>query len=350
MRRTLITSLTLLFATLCIYSAPATNQDKSTPINSMMQPLADVDITAFSTSVECLSYISAGSSVETGDYAKKISNGLDIVLTAVDNNNFTRSKYSGFITVFPMIFLAELLYDKDKLKDEDKRKSVKKSLEKIVRLVEEGQKEGVGVADGADGSGAWGYSIAEDKKSGRRKAQSAACCVIGLIAAKKAGIKVSEKAIDNGISYLRRCVSQTGQVGYQGPQTPQNYGGYGRTAGLLYCMKYANLEKESEYQKALKWLDANKPEKDYDAHAGAFMAWGFIWGGLFHSIRNSKEDKIHSNYLEEIFKDIKNKDGTWNGKEWKFKDTALFGDMTRLAMLGYQFKDKKITVLLLEKK
>ncbi|OHB76559.1 MAG: hypothetical protein A2Z34_09680 [Planctomycetes bacterium RBG_16_59_8] len=307
--------------------------------------LADVDLQTFSASAEALCYLAAGSTAEKGEYAPKIRSALDIVLRNVGSPDFTRSGRSAFIAPFAPIFLAELLHDKEKLADPALRTKAMEILQRAVALIEAGQKEGIGEAHGTEGSGAWGYSIAEGKNEGRRKAQGAVCCLIALLAARDAGAKVSEAALTKGTDYLMRCVGPTGEVGYQGTATDGKYAGYGRTAGALYIMKRMGKEKSVEYQRALKWLDAQKVDKDYEAHAGAFQAWGFVWGGLFHAIRGGSAEGKYFTYAGKFFKDVVKPDGTWNGKDWVLKETTLNPSLTNLSLLGQLLRKGNITVL-----
>lgn len=146
---------------------------------------------------------------------------------------------------FAMLALAEAygtLDDRDLWRTEERNgRSIAKALELAVRLAITSQKK--------NPSGAWRYSPdaadADTSVSGS--------VLVGLLAARNAGIEVPDKSIDQAIKYFQEMTSDSGEVAYTG-----GLGGFGESsarssiATLVYSV--ARRKDLPEFKATLQYL------------------------------------------------------------------------------------------------
>ncbi|MFM7071106.1 MAG: prenyltransferase/squalene oxidase repeat-containing protein [Planctomycetota bacterium] len=153
--------------------------------------------------------LASGDDPNFGLYSGNIRRALRAIIGAQDAN----TGYLGpsmYHHGFSMLALAEAygtvddrnLWTSDANKD--KQRSIGAALELAVRLALTSQKK--------NGSGAWRYSPdARDADT-----SVAGSVMVGLLAARNAGIEVPDEAIDKAVRYFQKNTSAKGQVAYSG--------------------------------------------------------------------------------------------------------------------------------------
>jgi hypothetical protein len=153
--------------------------------------------------------LASGEDPNFGLYSGNIRRALRAIIVAQDPNTGYLGS-SMYHHGFSMLALAEAygtvddrnLWTSDANKD--KQRSIGAALELAVRLAITSQKK--------NGSGAWRYSPdARDADT-----SVAGSVMVGLLAARNAGIEVPDEAIDKAVRYFQKNTSDKGQVAYSG--------------------------------------------------------------------------------------------------------------------------------------
>ena len=139
------------------------------------------------------------------------------------------------------------------------------------------------------------------------------CQLVALLAAKNAGIGVSDKAIKNGLAYLETCRNKEGAYGY----TDNKSGKPTLTAIALLCHFLAKKEPNVETDKTLQYLEKriNYRDQHYPFYFEYYMSQA-----LFQASPESWADwnKKNIRYL----KIIQAPDGSWKGNHGKAYSTS----------------------------
>ena len=248
-----------------------------------------------------LSMLAHGDDPNTGPYAPNIRRGIELVL----RNQNKETGYMGpqmYDHGFSTLLLAEAygMVDDPRLGP---------ALEKAVKLIVDSQRR--------NPQGAWRYgpdsSDADTTVSG--------ALMVGLFAARNAGIGVPDEAIRKGLAYYARCQSPDGGIGYTGPGGPNQ----ARTAIGTLVMALAKQQNTAEYQNAAAWLRNSQGEGNnqyylYYAAQAFFRMSPEAWRGW--NRRN----------LENL-KAIQAADGSWPGSYG-----ITFSTATSLLSLALNFR------------
>jgi hypothetical protein len=160
------------------------------------------------TGLGLMAFLASGEDPNFGLYSNNVRRALRSIISTQDPNTgyFGRSMYHHG---FAMLALAEAygavddrqLWLEGNVKN---KRSIGAALELAVRTAVTSQKK--------NPLGAWRYSpSATDADT-----SVAGAVLVGLLAARNAGIEVSDEAIDKGISYYVRMTAASGQVAYSG--------------------------------------------------------------------------------------------------------------------------------------
>jgi hypothetical protein len=145
---------------------------------------------------------------------------------------------------FAMLGLAEaygVVDDRELWSDETKKRSIGQALELAVRAAVTSQKK--------NSLGAWRYS--PDSTDADTSVSGAV--LVGLLAARNAGIEVPDESMDKAINYYVKMTSPSGQVGYSG-----GFGGFDESparisiATLVYAV--ARRKDLPQYKATLSYL------------------------------------------------------------------------------------------------
>ncbi len=156
------------------------------------------------TALALLAFLASGEDANFGTYSGHIRKALRSLIRAQDAN----TGYIGpsmYHHGFAMLALAEAYGAVDESRlwpDEKAPRSIGQALELAVRTAITAQKK--------NPNGAWRYS------PGGRDADASVtgAVIIGLLAARNAGIEVPDQSIDRAIAYLRSMTDRSGDVSY----------------------------------------------------------------------------------------------------------------------------------------
>ncbi|MCC9608069.1 squalene--hopene cyclase [Blastopirellula sp. JC732] len=155
-----------------------------------------------------VAFLASGEDPNFGIYSNQIRKGLRKIIQSQDAN----TGYMGpsmYHHGFGMLALAEAYGAVDdrnlwQAGDADAKRSIGEALELAVRLAITSQKK--------NPLGAWRYS----PEASDADTSVSGSILVGLLAARNAGIEVPDESIDRAISYFKSMTADSGQVAYAG--------------------------------------------------------------------------------------------------------------------------------------
>lgn len=211
------------------------------------------------TGMAIMCFLASGEDPNFGQYSGNIRRALRNMIQQQDGSTgyFGQSMYHHG---FAMLGLAEAygaVDERNLWPDANARsqRSIGQALELAVRGAVTSQKR--------NSYGAWRYS-----PSGNDADTSVAGAVLmGLLAARNAGIEVPDEAIDKAISYFVKMTAPSGQVAYSG-----GIGGFDESLARISigCLVYSISRRKDlpQFQQTLKYL-SGKLEGGSSGHGGA---------------------------------------------------------------------------------
>jgi prenyltransferase beta subunit len=257
------------------------------------------------TSLGGLAFMSAGNMPGRGKYGENVQKALDFVLANCQESGLIASDSShgsmyghGFAT----LFLGEVY---GMTQDEE----VKEKLQKAVRLLERTQNR----------EGGWRYTPAPLDAD----ISVTICAVMGLRAARDAGIKVDKAVVDLSTQYVRRCQNPDGGFSYMAGQGSGS--GFARSAAGVSSLYYAGVFEGNELKRGLEYLkqataggrtptggmDGMFFYGHYYASQAMFLAGGEYWTGYYPMIR------------DQLIRRQNQSDGSWTGEAGQDYATAM---------------------------
>ncbi|MEZ5941988.1 MAG: squalene--hopene cyclase [Planctomycetaceae bacterium] len=283
---------------------------------------ADGQQGAGTTGMAVMCFLASGEDPNFGPYAGVIRRAIRSMIRSQDGDTgyFGNSMYHHG---FAMLALAEAYGTVDDRNlwpagEEKGQRSIGAALELAVR--------GAITSQEHNSLGAWRYS-----PSGNEADTSVAGAVlVGLLAARNAGIEVPDKAIDRAISYFVKMTAPSGQVAYSG-----GIGGFDESlarisiATLVYAV--ARRKDLPQYKQTLGYLK-DKLSGGSAGHGGVeyqryYQAQAFFQGDL------DSWEKWNKNLVREL-KAVQGSDGSFQGSYGKSVSTSL--SLLALA-LNYRF-------------
>ncbi|MBM3999140.1 MAG: squalene--hopene cyclase [Planctomycetes bacterium] len=217
--------------------------------------------------------LASGEDPNFGLYSGQIRRALRSIIRGQDPNTGYLGN-SMYHHGFGMLALAEAygaVDDRDLWEgaDAEKGRSIGQSLELAVRAALTSQKK--------NPFGGWRYS--PDGNDADTSVSGAV--LVGLLAARNAGIEVPDAAVDRAIGYFRSMTSQSGQVGYSG-----GFGGFDESparisiATLVYAV--ARRKDLAEYQATLRHLvgELETQPNSYINYARYYQAQALFQGDV----------------------------------------------------------------------
>ncbi len=237
------------------------------------------------TALAGLAFMEAGNLPGRGKYGREVQRCLDFTLNTCQESGLISADASqgpmyghGFAT----LFLGEIY---GMTQDE----AVKEKLTRAVRLIEKVQNP----------EGGWRYQpVPYDADI-----SVTICQVMGLRAARDAGIKVDKGVIDRAIAYVKRCQNPDGGFSYM-EGGGGGFGGGGsqfpRSAAGVAALYYAGVFEGNEIENGLRYVRQFTPEGRrggftneqhyyygyYYATQVMFLAGGDHWANFFPAIRD----------------------------------------------------------------
>jgi hypothetical protein len=232
------------------------------------------------TALAGLAFMQAGNLPGRGQYGDNVQKCLDFVLASCQESGLIASDQShgpmyghGFAT----LFLGEVF---GMTGDEQ----VKEKLQRAVRLIEQTQNK----------QGGWRYQpVPVDADI-----SVTICQIMGLRAARDAGIKVDKTVIDNAIKYVMSCRNPDGGFSYMSNQGGGGGSGFARSAAGVASLYYAGVFEGDAVTGGLNYIKQFTPNKGMDANneghyyyghyyavQAMFLAGGDYWATWYPAIR-----------------------------------------------------------------
>jgi hypothetical protein len=216
--------------------------------------------------------LASGEDPNFGLYSNQVRKALRSILSQQDANTGILGS-SMYHHGFAMLALAEAYGTVDDrtlyASGEANRRTIGQALELAVRAAVTSQKK--------NSLGAWRYS--PDSTDADTSVSGAV--LVGLLAARNAGIEVPDEAIDKAINYYTKMTSGAGQVGYSG------LGGFGEStartsiAALVYAV--ARRKDLPQFKATLSNLTQKleqPPEQHYLEYARYYQAQALFQGDV----------------------------------------------------------------------
>ncbi len=232
-----------------------------------------------------LAFASQGNLPGRGKFGEQVEKCLTFVLGSCQQSGLISSDNThgpmyghGFATVF----LGEMY---GMTQDEN----IREKLENAVRLIERTQNK----------EGGWRYQPAPYDAD----ISVTICEIMGLRAARDAGIKVDKQVIDEAVKYVRKCQNGDGGFSYVAGMGGGGGSGFARTAAGVASLYYAGVfeteQGKKDLERGLKYLIKQIPGKgggegegnffygNYYAVQAMFLAGGDYWAQWYPAIREA---------------------------------------------------------------
>ncbi|WP_052028768.1 prenyltransferase/squalene oxidase repeat-containing protein [Rhodopirellula baltica] len=267
------------------------------------------------TGMAVMTFLASGEDPNYGIYSSNIRRGLISIVNSQDPNSGILGGNSGpgghasmYNHGFATLALAEaygvvnerLLTTGGKKLD----RSLGEALELAVRGAVTSQKK--------NSYGGWRYGA--DAKDADTSVSGAV--MVGLLAARNAGVKVPDEAIDRGVAYFKSMTSSSGQVAYAG------LGGFDNSTPRISigCLVYAVSRRKDmpEFKATLTALT-----NQMDTSGGAYMSYGNYYQAqaLFQG-----DVEAWEKWNKELIRQLKakqNDDGSFSGNYGTTVETSL---------------------------
>ncbi len=245
------------------------------------------------TSLCGLAFMEAGNLPGRGKYGDNVkravqfilNNSQDSGLLAADNSNGVMYSH-GFATVF----LGEVY---GMTGDEE----IKDKLKKAVMLIQKTQSQQPA------SKGGWRYNPVPFDAD----ISVTICEIMGLRAARDAGIKVEKETIDNAIAYVKRCQNPDGGFSYVANQGGGGGSGFERSAAGCAALYYAGVFEGDDLKRGLNYVIKFLPSNGSAANSGhyfygnyyavqtMFLAGGDYWAKWYPAIREQLISRQQAN-------------------------------------------------------
>jgi hypothetical protein len=263
------------------------------------------------TGMAIMCFLASGEDPNFGPYSGNIRRALRSVISEQNSSTgyFGNSMYHHG---FAMLALAEAYGAVDERNlwtgegGADQR-SIGESLELAVRAAITSQKQ--------NSLGAWRYSPSGDDAD----TSVAGAVLMGLLAARNAGIEVPDESIDRAISYFVKMTAPSGQVAYSG-----GFGGFDESLARISigCLVYSIARRKDlpQFKSTLKYLQ-DKLTGGNPGHGGVEYQNYYQAQALFQGDLESWE-KWNKNLVRTL-KSQQGEDGSFQGSHGKSVSTTL---------------------------
>ena len=261
------------------------------------------------TGMAIMCFLASGEDPNFGQYAGNIRRALRHMISQQNaaTGYFGNSMYHHG---FAMLALAEAYGTVDDRNlwttPERNQRSIGQALELAVRGAITSQKK--------NSLGAWRYS----PDSNDADTSVSGAVLVGLLAARNAGIEVPDEAIDRAISYYVSMTSRSGEVAYSG------LGGFGeslaRSSIALLVYAVAGRKDLDQYKATLKYL-VDRPQGGHPGHGGMEYQWYYQAQALFQGDFEAWQ-KWNKNLVRQL-KSTQLPDGSFQGSHGPHVSTSL---------------------------
>ena len=269
---------------------------------------------AGTTGMAMMAFLASGEDPNFGIYRSQIRKAVQYI---VESQDTTTGYYGGsmYHHGFALLAIAEAygVVDERNLWS-GKPLSIGKSLEMGVRCAVTSQRK--------NAIGAWRYS----PDSNDADTSVSGAILVGLLAARNAGIEVPDESIDKGVRYFTSMTSSSGQVAYSG------IGGGGSTARIAIASLVYSIARRKDldqYKSTTNYLTRNlgMDENHYQEYGWYYQAQALFQGDM------EAWEKWNTNLLRRL-KNSQQSDGSFTGSFGPTVSTSL--SLLALA-LNYRF-------------
>ncbi len=235
------------------------------------------------TSLACLAFMGDGHVPGRGIYGENVAKGLEFILSNSQENGLVATPSAnvpmyghGFATVF----LGEIYGMTRGGPDAALSQRVHTALVKAVRLLETTQNP----------EGGWRYNPVPFEAD----VSVTICAVMGLRAARNAGLEVSKDVIDKAVDYVRVCQNDDGGFRYM---KQVGASAWPRSAAGVATLYYAGIYEDRAIESGLEYLETNASNASfsmgqmhyfYGQYYGVqamFLAGGKHWSQWWPKVR-----------------------------------------------------------------
>ncbi|MCC6678202.1 MAG: terpene cyclase/mutase family protein [Phycisphaerales bacterium] len=235
------------------------------------------------TALACLAFMADGNLPGRGAYGEQVSRGLDFVLANCSESGLIAAEAANgpmYGHGFATLFLGEIYGMTAGDGDAERSARIHNALLKAVRLIQTTQND----------QGGWRYNPVPTDAD----VSVTICQIMGLRAARNAGLEVARETIDKAVEYVRKCQNPDGGFKYQLDTGPS---AWPRSAAGVASLYYAGIYQDDAIDRGLKYLQeaalpgrAN-PNKahyfygHYYAVQAMYLAGGPAWEAWWPAIR-----------------------------------------------------------------
>jgi hypothetical protein len=278
------------------------------------------------TGLALMAFLASGEDPNYGIYGNQVRRALRSIIsqqngvTGYLDNNMHRHG-SMYHHGFGMLALAEAYGAVDdrnlwKAGEKEKQRTIGEALELAVRAAITSQKK--------NSFGAWRYS----PTSNDADTSVSGAVLVGLLAARNAGIEVPDESIDKAISYYKQSTSNSGQVAYSG-----GMGGFDESiarisiASLVYSVARRKDLPQSKATLSYLTRRLESPPNSFPDYTRYYQAQALFQGDV------EAWKKWNKGLIREL-KKTQGKDGSFNGQFGQATGTSF--SLLALA-LNYRF-------------
>lgn len=273
------------------------------------------------TGLALMTFLASGEDPNYGKFSQPIRKSLRSVIRAQDGSTGYMGN-SMYQHGFAMLALAEAYGAVDETDLWETAKPVAGKERSIGEALELGVRCAI-TSQSTNPHNAWRYS-----PSARDADTSVSGAILmGLLAARNAGIEVPDKSIDGAIKYFSSLTGDTGAVGYSG-----GLGGFGQSIARssIACLVYSIAKRKDlkQFEATRKYVVSNMNEQShYEEYARYYEAQALFQADLDAWAKWNRS-------LARKLKSSQNDDGSFDGQFGKATATAL--NVLALA-LNYRF-------------
>jgi hypothetical protein len=234
------------------------------------------------TALSCIALMADGNVPGRGAYGEHVSKGLDYILANVNENGLIATPSANspmYGHGFATLFLGEV-YGMSGAGDDPRSERVHSALARASRLIQQTQND----------EGGWRYNPVPFDAD----VSVTICQIMGLRAARNAGLEIPKAVIDRAVEYVRACQNPDGGFRYQAMTGPS---AWPRSAAGVASLQYAGIYQDRAIDSGLSYLFDNAlPGRGdnqaihyfyghYYAVQACFLAGGRTWERWWPAIR-----------------------------------------------------------------
>lgn len=252
-----------------------------------------------------LALLSGGHVPDEGEYGKAVAKAVSFVLSQENklmpglfcphHKEEAPNFFAMYNHGFAVLFLANM---HEVTKDKEEKAKLKKSLERAVKLLVDGQR------DEGMHAGGWRYRPQKDRDA---DLSVTACQIVALAAARDAGVEVPKKTLDKALDYVKRCNDpRSGGFTYQ----PGGITTFTCSAAALTSLRLLGVKEDKMIDRGLVYM--HKSGLKYGDH---HYFYGHYYGAKAMWYAGDKEWEKWYPHARKALVDMRQGSGKWLDNE-----------------------------------